>query len=187
MSGLDKIISRLEASCSSECEKLIKEAELQAEKTLDDARLESEKISAEIIAQAQKQTVLLKDRASSASQSENRRAMLEAKVELIDETLEAALKKLRSLDSESYFAILRKLAENSRQPGEGQLLLSAADFGRMPADFAKRLGVTVAASSGVEDGFILKYGDIEINCGFKSLLNASREELKATAGNILFA
>ena len=38
----------------------------------------------------------------------------------------------------------------------------------------------------IEDGFILKYGEIEFNCTFKALFAAFSQELQAKAAELLF-
>ena len=71
----------------------------------------------------------------------------------------------------------------------GTMLLSEKDFKRCPSDFASRLGsnISIEGSSAVTDGgFILKYGDVEINCTLGALFTAYADELKAKASEILF-
>ena len=47
--------------------------------------------------------------------------------------------------------------------------------------------ITVSDTPGsLSDGFLLKYGDIEINCAFEALMSASRDDLKSIAAENLF-
>ena len=66
----------------------------------------------------------------------------------------------------------------------------------MPAGF-KTQAVEAASSKGAEltfpdktddikNGFILRYGLIEINCSFDSIIDENREELKEKVNAILF-
>ena len=188
MSGLDKIISRLEDDCAAECERISAEADGRAAQTIADARAEAERRAAGIIAEAEKDVELITKKAASAASLNDRRMVLEAKSEIINDTVEAAVKKLRALDTQSYFAVLTHLAKKYRMDGHGVMFLSETDLGRMPADFAPSLGdVEISGKpAAVADGFILKYGEIEINCTFGSMLNAARDDLKALAGELLF-
>ena len=69
------------------------------------------------------------------------------------------------------------------------MLLCERDLRRMPADFIDKLGYGVKVSpvpAPIEDGFILKYGEIEINCTFQALFAAAEQELRSRANELLF-
>ncbi len=107
----------------------------------------------------------------------------------MDEALSKAQWYLHSLNTEDYFKVLFSLAARSRQQGTGEMRLNAKDLARMPASFIQQLGAGIKVSEqpcDIEDGFILVYGDIEMNCTFSALFAANREELKAKAAEILF-
>ena len=56
-------------------------------------------------------------------------------------------------------------------------------------DFIDKLGYGFTVSpvpADIEDGFILKYGDIEVNCTFAALFRAYSQELQAKANELLF-
>ena len=84
-----------------------------------------------------------------------------------------------------------------RARGKGRLLLSQRDLQRLPADFAdtlngmlKNQGAQVhigAQYAKIADGFLLAYGDIEVNCSFEALLEASLEQVKDALSRELFA
>ncbi|MDY4254194.1 MAG: hypothetical protein SOX69_00505, partial [Oscillospiraceae bacterium] len=81
------------------------------------------------------------------------------------------------------------LAKKNLRNDKGTLCMSDEDIKRCPADFASRLGGNITVSSVPEKtdgGFILKYGDIEINCTFGALFAAYSDELKAKASEVLF-
>ncbi len=193
MSGLDNIISRLDKECSQQCEAILKEAEEKAAGILAETREKAEKQASEKKAAAEKQAKLTLEKAYSSASSLERKMILSEKVELIDGILEKALNKLRSLDEPSYFGVLKKLAEKNAREGKGIMYLYAGDLKRLPADFTSELvNIEISetplpsADDSLCDGFILKYGDIEINCTFPAMLSASKDELKAVAGEILF-
>ena len=188
MSGLDKIISRLEQDCEKECSEIETEALSRAHRILTDAEASTKEECNRILEDAEKEALLINKKAESSAMLAARRGMLEAKIAVIDETIEAAVKKLRTLDTESYFSVLAHLAKKYALAGAGVMYLSAEDKKRMPEKFRNMIdGITISDdTANIQDGFILKYGDIEINCTFNSMLNAAREDLKATAGEILF-
>lgn len=188
MSGLEKIIARLESDCDAQCERIGLEAAADAAGMLEAAARESRAETERILAEAGRQAELIGKKAESAAASAARRMMLEAKVALIDEIVTASVRKLRSLDVRSYFGVLEALVKKYRTGGSGTLFLSAADLARRPEGFLSAFPEIALSEEAapIADGFVLKYGDIEINCTFDALLNASRDDLKAIAGEILF-
>ena len=188
MSGLDKIIARLEADCADECDQIEMRAQADAAGIIEGAAREGKAEADRILADAKAQAELIAKKAESTAAVNDRRMLLEAKVALIDETVEAAVKKLRSLDVPSYFGVLEKLAGKYRTGAPGTLYLSVADLARKPEGFLNAFPeITVSDMPGqMDDGFLLKYGDIEINCAFSAFMNASRDDLKAIAAEQLF-
>lgn len=188
MSGLENIISRIKQDSSAECEKISADAAKRASEIISEAENKAQSLGADIISQAQKKAGLIEQRASSAAVREERTAVLNAKTQLVDSILEKALVKLHRLDKPTYFRTLKLLAEKNALNSEGVMLLNAEDLQRMPADFADGLeNIKISAEPcSINDGFILKYGDLEVNCTFAAMLEASRDELKAVAVELLF-
>ena len=188
MSGLDKMIARLESDCEAQCGQIGVEAAADAAGMLEAASREGRAEAERILAEAERQAELIAKKADSAAAANARRMMLEAKVALIDETVDAAVKKLRSLDAPSYFGILEALVKKYRTGEPGVLFLSASDAARKPAGFLGAFPEIALSENAapIEDGFILKYGDIEINCTFDALRSASLDDLKAVAAERLF-
>ena len=189
MSGLDKIIARLERDCADECDNIEMHAQADAAALLENAARESRTEADRILSDARRQAELIAKKAESAALANDRRMLLEARVALIDETVAAAVKKLRALDASSYFGVLERLAAKYRTGAPGTLYLSEADLARKPAGFLSAFPeITVAETPGtLADGFLLKYGDIEINCSFDAMRSAALDDLKAIAAENLFA
>ena len=80
--------------------------------------------------------------------------------------------------------------------GECTAHLGSADLARLPADFEARLCSALSAKGStctlskeaarIESGIMLVYGDIEVNCTFEAVIEASAEELKAQIGEMIF-
>ncbi|MBR3766832.1 MAG: V-type ATP synthase subunit E [Clostridia bacterium] len=188
MSGLDNILSRLDKECSLACEEIIADAVSAAEKRKNEAEIKAVFFMNEKTEAAKKEAQLLIQKAHSSAAANERRILLSAKVELIEDILSKTLHKLHNLDTPSYFTVLKKLAEKNALEGKGIMYLSERDLNRMPSDFSSSLKEIEISSEpyNISDGFILKYGDIEVNCTFSAMLNSSKEELKAVAGEMLF-
>ena len=77
------------------------------------------------------------------------------------------------------------------------MLLSQRDLQRLPAGFADTLNSMLKSQSAqvhigaraakIDGGFLLVYGDIEVNCSFEALLEASLEQVKDALSRELFA
>lgn len=189
MSGIEKITARLLEECGAECASIEDAASLSAANTLAAAETQAGRILEEAKEKAGKDAQRIIAGAESAAEVNARRELLKAKVDLIDESLRKAQWYLHSLNTEDYFKVLFSLAARSRQSGVGEMHLNTKDLARMPASFLQQLGAGIRVSDepyDIEDGFILVYGDIEMNCTFSALFAANREELKAKAAEILF-
>lgn len=188
MSGIDNILSRLDSECLKECEEITE----SAKKTADEKKLNAISEAGEVInektAAAKKEAETILSKAYSSAAANERRIILSAKVELIDDILNKTLIKLRNLDTPSYFTVLEKLALKNALKGKGIMYLCEKDIQRMPENFgAAFTDIEISREPyGISDGFILKYGDIEVNCTFAAMLSSNKEELKAVAGEMLF-
>lgn len=189
MSGLEKIVSRLNEDTLRQCEEILASARQKAEAMVDAVQKEGNALIAEAEAEAEKKARAIASRAESRSQADGRKALLEAKVRLIDEVVSEAKMSLKNLSAENYFNALASLAVANKLEGTGEMRLSKADLQRMPTDFIDKLGLGIKVSpvpAEIEDGFILKYGDIEMNCTFDKLFQANKEELRLKASELLF-
>ncbi len=187
--SLDKITARLYSDSERECAELVRKATEDAKHLLLSASEEACALVSAERESAEKDAETIIEKARSAASASERRAVLKAKSELIETVLLSAKKQLLALDDEKYFELLVYLAKKNLRNDKGTLCMSDEDIKRCPADFASRLGGNITVSSVPEKtdgGFILKYGDIEINCTFGALFAAYSDELKAKASEVLF-
>jgi V/A-type H+-transporting ATPase subunit E len=93
-----------------------------------------------------------------------------------------------SLPQDDYFNSLHALALKYADEGSCFMHLNAADLKRLPDSFAGTLKADLKKKNclldmsntavDIKGGFILVYGDIEINCSFEALLAGREAELK---------
>lgn len=188
MSGIDKITARLQEDCEKQCKEIETAAVADAERIIAEAVAKAEKDTAALKRETDDKADLILDKAKSSAALESRQAILKAKVNLIEDVIEKAQNKLHNLDAPSYFSMLTLLAKKNKEAGEGIMFLCKRDLDRLPADFESGLeDISVSkVPCNIEDGFILKYGDIEINCTFSALVAAEMDELKSIASELLF-
>ena len=189
MSGVEKITARLNEETAAQCEEILAAARNKAAEIVGRAQAEGNAVIQKAEAEANKRGEQILASAASQSAANARKAMLAAKVDLIDEVLSVAKQSLHDLSDEAYFNALAGLARKNRQDGIGEMLLCERDLRRMPTNFIDKLGYGIKVSpipADIEDGFILKYGEIEQNCTFSALFSAFSQELRSRAAALLF-
>lgn len=194
MSGLDRIIEKINADSLASCREIADQAQKKAQDIAEDANERAEKVYSDIITDAEKkaQSILTMSEANVGGIA--RRAELSAKVEAVDAAIEAAYDAMCNMSADDYFAALEKLAVKNACKGEGELRLSKRDLDRVPGDFAERINSQLDSGSvklskqgaGIENGFILVYGDIEINCTFRALINEQKDTIREKVCGVIF-
>lgn len=197
MTGLEEMKAAIAEESRLECEKIEEQTQ---------ARLAELHEGALTAASARYQEILLETRracenellrAKTGGEMETRRLLLRTKTELVDETIGLALRHLRELPDEAYFSVIRTLALVYARAGEGEMRFSRKDLGRLPAGFERALNEALVKQGAqvrigaqpvrIDGGFLLVYGDIEVNCGFEALLEASLEQVRDALSRELFA
>lgn len=171
-------------------------ARKEAEEILENARQECLKMEAEASEKEENLKKTHESRVKSSADQQRKRALLQAKQEIIKEVIDEAYRELKSQDSNSYFQIIEKLVKTYALPESGEIYFSKKDLSRMPQNFSEKIEKAAKESGGtlklmkearqIEDGFILVYGGIEENCTFRALLDAKKDQLQDQVNRILF-
>lgn len=195
MTGVEKIISQIETNSNNRCLEITDSAEKNAEKIIADAKALAAKNQSEA---TQASASLLSEAKNSAAASallKKNQVILCEKLLIIDETLTKALEVIKSLPKKEYFDILKELAVKNALSGKGVLRLSKEDADRIPAGFIESINssikdkdssVSLGKNADIDSGFLLIYGDIDINCTFNSIISSKRDELRDALNQLLF-
>lgn len=194
MSGLDRIIEKINADSLASCREIADRAQKRAQDIAEDMNGRAERASSDIIADAGKKAQSMLNMSETNIRGIARRAELSAKVEAVDAAIEAAYDAMCNMSADNYFAALEKLAVKNACKGEGELRLSKADLARVPSDFVEKINAELkdgsvklaAQGADIENGFILAYGDIEINCTFRALINEQKDTLREKVCGVIF-
>ena len=173
MSGLDKMKAQIIAEAQDNAKEILAQAHAQADSIIGEAKVQAEKDARKIIAQAEARAEDSVKRLASSSDMRKRKAVLEAKQEVIREVLEDAYKAVGELDDAAYFAMLEKVLEKYVLPEAGTICFTEKDRKRMPQGYmekvyetAKKKGgsleLTETVPDGMDGGFILTYGGIAL-------------------------
>lgn len=194
MSGLDRIIEKINADSLASCREIADQAQKRAQDIVSDADERAEQVYAEIIADAEKKAQSIMTMSEANVSGIARRAELSAKVEAVDAAIEAAYDAMCDMGADEYFAALEKLAVKNAGKGEGELRLSKRDLDRVPSGFADRINAALTdgsvklsgQSADIDNGFILVYGDIEMNCTFRALINEHKDIVREKVCGVIF-
>jgi len=165
--------------------------ELQAQ---GDAQIEARRLESE--AQAEKQAGELRDRMLRMAELDQKKALLAAKREVIDQAFEDAGRRMEEMDGAAKKAFMEKLLLGSAEGGE-EIIPDEKDRGLFDAAYMAHLndalekagkeGVTLSPKSrDLGGGFVLKKGGLEINCAFDAVLWQMRPTLEAEVAGVLF-
>ena len=127
MSGLDKMKAQIIAEAQDNAKEILAQAHAQADSIIGEAKVQAEKDARKIIAQAEARAEDSVKRLASSSDMRKRKAVLEAKQEVISEVLEDAYKAVGELDDAAYFAMLEKVLEKYVLPEEGTICFTEKD------------------------------------------------------------
>lgn len=194
MSGLDRIIEKINADSLASCREITDQAQKRAQDIVSDADERAKQVYAEIIADAEKKAQSIMTMSEANVSGIARRAELSAKVEAVDAAIEAAYDAMCDMGADEYFAALEKLAVRNAGKGEGELRLSKRDLDRVPSGFADRINAALTdgsvklsgQSADIDNGFILVYGDIEMNCTFRALINEQKDIVREKVCGVIF-
>lgn len=197
MTGLDKIVKDIEDESLVKAAKIIEEAKARAEEIMAKAKAEGEQKCAEIEERSKNEVQSFLNRSKSSAKLQEKKLILNAKQVIISEVLEKAKKSLTELPDNEYFEYILKMISKYALVQAGSLLFSSKDLKRLPEGFEESVREALKEKAGasltiltetrnVDGGFILIYGDIEINCSFDALFLAAKENLQDKVCEILF-
>ncbi len=195
MTGLDRIIEKILEQSQKNCDEIIKQASLEVKKIISEARAEANAESEKIISDAQKTASRKQAVSKSTAESITRNRYLEIRNAILNDIISAAYLEIEKFSDEEYFAMLKKLCIKNVQTGECEMYLNGYDMGRLPDDFEMSINSEIyekgavhisSTPADIENGFILSYGDIEINCTLKAVFDENMDSLKDMLSTALF-
>ena len=190
MTGLEKIVEQIKQEAQATADEQIAQSKKEAEQILADAKkkLESSYIAAMEQADAHAKQILL--RGESAASLQERKMLLEAKQQIIQQIFDEAIDTMQKLPIKEYFELLLRMVDRYALEENGTIHLSQQDLDRIPEFFMdelKKRQITISKESArLNGGFLLSYGDIEQNCSFEALLSANREDLQDQIVTLIF-
>lgn len=190
MTSSEKILAAIISEAEGNAEEIIAAAEKKAEEIISERAEEAQSQAQEITASAEKKAELIKSTGESSAQLILRDAALSKKRELIEKALNSVIVSINNYDDKTYFDRLLRLVKKNAMSESGVMLLSAHDLSRDKDGFVKslkELSITLSDTpADINGGFILKYGDIIINCELSAVMREKRDEITDAVNTALF-
>lgn len=198
MAGIEELKKRIIDEENENAKKIIADAELEALKILDKASMDSESILKKSKDKAAIDANSLNMRIISKAQLDARNMLLQAKLEMIDIVINKAKLKIYNMDKDSYSTFIEKLLLKNVQSGDEEIILGDKDKERVDISVIENVNNKLKGinkqgllklsnnSCDIKAGFILKKGDIEINCSIDSIIRMLRDNIEKDLSHILF-
>ena len=190
MTSSEKILAGIAEESKAQADKINSDAEKQAADIIAAAREEAESEAEKIKAEAEKKAELIINSGKSSAELLKRDTALKCRRGLIEKALITVADTVNAYSDKDYFDFLLTLIKKEKLNGKGEVYLSVKDKARDTASFKSELsaldltlGDTFADING---GFILKYGDIQINGELSALIHEKRDVLTDELNKALF-
>ena len=190
MTSSEKILAGIAGEAKTEAEKITAEAEKQAAEITAAAKAEAETDAEKIRADAEKKAELIINSGKSSAELLKRDTALNCRRGLIEKALNFVADTVNAYGDKDYFDFLLTLIKKEKLNGKGEVYLSVKDKARDIAAFKSELSALDLTLSDtfadINGGFILKYGDIQINGELSALIHEKRDVLTDELNKALF-
>lgn len=198
MISVEKIKNKILEDANSKALAIEEQAKREAKDILADAAKTAESKSAQILKSAENESAEVYRRLISIGGLEGRKEILRAKQEVVDNAFKVAMNKVVNLPDAQYQELLEAMIVDAASDSNGEILISKKDAGRIDSRFTdnvnKRLrsvGKTGALTVSKDKintvgGFVLRYGEMEINSTLEILFGTLRPQLEGDVVKTLF-
>lgn len=190
MTSSEKILAGIAGEAKTEAEKITAEAEKQAAEITAAEKAEAETDAGKIRADAEKKAELIINSGKSSAELLKRDTALNCRRGLIEKALNFVADTVNAYGDKDYFDFLLTLIKKEKLNGKGEVYLSVKDKARDIAAFKSELSALDLTLSDtfadINGGFILKYGDIQINGELSALIHEKRDVLTDELNKALF-
>ena len=198
MNGIDKIAGMITDDAKREADAILAEAKAEADAAVEKYAILAKEESDRVLAAGRVQAEEIRRRAASTADQEAKQQYLAVKQGMISRAFDEAFQKLSALPEVEYISLMAKLAFTASSTGSEEVIFSPEDQkgpGQRILDSANQLlinagkkgALTISAETGsFKGGFLLKAGDVEVNCTLDTILRLSKEDLTLDVAQALF-
>ena len=199
MNGIEKITARLIRDAQAEVDIIKAEANAQCAAVLAEYEAKAAEEYEKRIARGEADCAVRGERMAATADMEQRKALLAFKQEMVSEAFEKAAEAVATLPREKYIEFFASLAADAAISGKEKLLFSENDKADTGAEIVSAANALLAAKGRnaemslaeetveVSGGFIMRSGNIEVNCTAETLVQLTRSSLSSQVAEILFS
>jgi len=196
--SLEKILEKIVQDSDKEIRKIIDEAESRASRIIEEAGREAEKVVQELTREGIENARKVRERIVTLASLESRKRILGEKQRILAEVYREVEKRMRNLNGRDYRELVKKIMLQSCQTGEELVVVGKNDSKRIDEKLIDSVnGELVKAGkkgklklssepASIADGFILKWGKIEISNSWENILRSLRERTEDEVIKLLF-
>ncbi|MDO4617961.1 MAG: hypothetical protein Q4B31_00390 [Clostridia bacterium] len=187
MEGLNLIIDKIISEAKTKADVKIQKAKSVAQEILNESATEIEKINSQKNEEIERINKQADETLKSALLSKEQTALLKTKNEVISRIIAEAKERILNLPDKEYFDLLKNIYKVNAEDREGEILFCETDLKRLPDGFIKELSDKLTLSDEVisKEGFVVRYGRVEINCTFDAIIEDKYQELVEIASKML--
>lgn len=194
MKGTEKIIAHIRADADAQTAAIRAQSEQQCAGVRDGYDRQAQELYREKIRAGVAECQDMADSAARLGQMETKKAILALKQDMVSKSFELARKMITQLPQEQYVEFLAKTAANASVTGDEEMLFNAKDRDSVGALVVAAANeklsggkLTLASDAGSFDGgFILRRGNVEVNCTVELLVELCRADMSARIAGVLF-
>jgi len=199
MNGIEKINARLIADAQIEIDAVKAEADERCAAILGEYEARAAQVYEERMARGRSACSLKRERMEASADMELRKANLAFKQELVGEAFAQAVEAIARLPRDEYIDFLARMMAQAAMNGEEEVLFSETDKAAVGAEALRRANALLKAQGGrgtlclcdetadISGGFIMRCGNIEVNCATDTLVMLQRSSLSSQVAEILFS
>lgn len=179
MSGLDKIIEKIDVQAKEEADRLIEEAENKARQIRKNNEENLYKELSVMETKRDRDRQLLKERMISNGELDARKLILAKKQKLMEDAYDETVKQLAEMSDESYVKFVTEKIDAKKS----KLIIQE---GRNKAISKALPNVEIVEGRTTSSGFIEVVDNVENNYTFEELLHIEKDESRMELAEILF-
>ncbi len=199
MNGIEKITARITRDAQAEIDAINAETDAQCAAITGEYEAKAAEAYEKRMARGRADCDARSERMAAAADMEQRKATLAFKQEMVSEVFAEATKAIVNLPKAEYIEFLAGLAAKAAISGEEEVLFSEADKAEVGAEVVKRANAILKQNGGrgsiclaeetadITGGFIMRTGNIEVNCAVDTLVQLHRASLSSQVAEILFS
>lgn len=198
MTGIEKITARIDADAQAEVAAIKSASDARCAELRADYDKKAQEAYWERIRAGVKECESRVDRMGRLAQMESKKSVLSLKQSMVDEAFERAVEQICRLPQDEYVSAMASLAARSAVSGAEELVLNAKDRERCGAQIVEAANAALAAAGkaanlklsaetgDMKAGFLLREGDVSVNCAVEVLAELCRSEMAAKVASALF-